>query len=133
MVASLSRKEIDDLTKYVSIYGAKGLAYIKINDRFRRHRRITVTYPKILTRTGYSRPFWTALKRRTGDLIFFGADKAKVVNEAMGALRVKLGTDHGLLEEGWKPVWVVDFPMFEWDENQKQMECAASSVYSTAV
>lgn len=115
----LSRKEIDDLTKYVSIYGAKGLAYIKINDLSAGIEGLQSPILKFLPENVVQ----TILERtlaKTGDLIFFGADKAKVVNEAMGALRVKLGTDHGLLENGWKPVWVVDFPMFEWDENRER-------------
>lgn len=115
----LSRKEIDDLTKYVSIYGAKGLAYIKINDLSAGVEGLQSPILKFLP----EQVIQTVLDRtqaQTGDLIFFGADKVKIVNEAMGALRVKLGTDHGLLEEGWKPVWVVDFPMFEWDENQNR-------------
>ncbi len=111
----LSRKEIDDYTKYVSIYGAKGLAYIKINDlavgREGMQSPILKFLPDdainaIVERTG----------AETGDLIFFGADKASIVNEALGALRVKLGHDRGLVERGWRPVWVVDFPMFEHDE-----------------
>jgi len=111
----LSRKEIDDYTKYVSIYGAKGLAYIKINDlaagREGMQSPILKFLPDdavnaIVERTG----------AQTGDLIFFGADKAGIVNEALGALRVKLGHDRGLVEPGWRPVWVVDFPMFERDE-----------------
>jgi len=117
--ADLSRKEIDDLTKFVSNYGAKGLAYVKVNDREGGREGLQSPILKflpdeviesILERTG----------AQTGDLIFFGADKARIVNEALGALRVKLGTDRGLLEEGWRPLWVVDFPMFEWDEEQKR-------------
>ena len=113
----LSRKEIDDYTKFVGIYGAKGLAYVKVNDlaagrdglqspilKFLPDEAVTA----ILERTG----------AQTGDLIFFGADKAKVVNEALGALRVKVGEDLGLMERGWRPLWVVDFPMFEWDDKE---------------
>jgi len=115
----LSRKEIDDYTKYVSIYGAKGLAYIKVNDVAAGRDGLQSpilkflpddTVQTILDRTG----------AQSGDLIFFGADKAKIVNEALGALRIKLGHDRGLLKEGWQPLWVVDFPMFEWDENAKR-------------
>ncbi len=115
----LSRKEIDDLTKYVSIYGAKGLAYIKINYLSSGIDGLQSPILKFLSEPVIK----TVLDRtqaQTGDLIFFGAATAKIVNESMGALRVKLGTDHGFLKEGWKPVWVVDFPMFEWDENQKR-------------
>jgi aspartyl-tRNA synthetase len=111
----LSRKDIDGYTKYVSIYGAKGLAYIKINDLAAGREGLQSPILKflpdeavnaIIERTG----------AETGDLIFFGADKAGIVNEALGALRVKLGHDRGLVERGWRPVWVVDFPMFERDE-----------------
>jgi len=111
----LSRKDIDGYTKYVSIYGAKGLAYIKINDLAAGREGLQSPILKflpdeavnaIIERTG----------AETGDLIFFGADKAGIVNEALGALRVKLGHDRGLVEKGWRPVWVVDFPMFERDE-----------------
>jgi len=111
----LSRKEIDDYTKFVGIYGAKGLAYIKVNDKAAGRDGLQSPILKflpdeavdgIMSRTG----------AEDGDLIFFGADKAKVVNEALGALRVKLGEDLGLMEGEWKPLWVVDFPMFEWDE-----------------
>ncbi|NEX16071.1 MAG: aspartate--tRNA ligase [Halochromatium sp.] len=109
----LTRKEIDDYTKFVGIYGAKGLAYIKVNDWAAKGREglqspILKFLPDsavdgIMARTGAG----------DGDLVFFGADKATVVNEALGALRVKLGHDRGLLEGDWRPLWVVDFPMFE--------------------
>ncbi len=109
----LSRKAIDDYSQFVGIYGAKGLAYIKVNDWAGQGREglqspILKFLPDaavagIMARTG-------ALD---GDIIFFGADKANVVNEAIGALRVKLGQDLGLMAEGWHPLWVVDFPMFE--------------------
>lgn len=111
----ISRKEIDDLTKYVGIYGAKGLAYIKVNDVSAGTAGLQSPILKFLPEQVIA----TILQRTqavTGDLIFFGADKAKSVNEAMGALRIKLGTDYGLLDEGWKPLWIVDFPMFERDE-----------------
>jgi len=115
----LSRKDIDDLTKFVGIYGAKGLAYIKVNDRNGGIDGLqspivkfapAEVWESVLAKTG----------AQTGDLIFFGADKASVVNEAMGALRVKLGHDLNLLEGDWKPVWVVDFPMFEWDDKSQR-------------
>jgi aspartyl-tRNA synthetase len=111
----LSRKDIDDYTKFVSIYGAKGLAYIKVNDKAAGREGLQSPILKFLPDEVVQ-----AIMERTGaevgDLIFFGADSAKVVNEALGALRVKLGHDRGLLERGWKPLWVVDFPMFEWDD-----------------
>ncbi len=114
-VGDLSRKDIDDLTKYVSIYGARGLAYIKVNDLAAGVDGLqspivkfapAEVWASVLAKTG----------AQTGDLIFFGADKATIVNEAMGALRIKLGHDLNLLQGDWKPVWVVDFPMFDWDE-----------------
>ena len=111
----LSRKEIDDYTKYVGIYGARGLAYIKVNKWADKREGLQSPILKFLPDEAVE-----AIMQRTGaqdgDLIFFGADKARVVNEALGALRVKLGHDRGLVERGWKPLWVVDFPMFEWDE-----------------
>ncbi len=116
----LTRKEIDDYTEFVKIYGAKGLAYIKVNDPARPNEDglqspIVKFLPpevleEVLRRTGAER----------GDLIFFGADRAKVVNDALGALRQKLGHDKGYLEPGWRPLWVVDFPMFEYDEEAKR-------------
>jgi aspartyl-tRNA synthetase len=114
---TLSRKDIDDYTKFVGIYGAKGLAYIKVNDIGQGREGLQSPILKflpdaavdgILERTG----------AQNGDLIFFGADRASVVNEALGALRVRLGHDLGMMEEGWRPLWVVDFPMFEWDEDE---------------
>ncbi|ADC61669.1 aspartate--tRNA ligase [Allochromatium vinosum] len=111
----LSRKEIDGYTQFVGIYGAKGLAYIKVNEWAAKGREglqspilkflPDATVEGIMARTGAV----------DGDLIFFGADKARVVNESIGALRVKLGQDRGLLEGEWRPLWVVDFPMFEHD------------------
>ncbi|MCG5536433.1 aspartate--tRNA ligase [Ectothiorhodospira mobilis] len=114
---ALTRKEIEDYTGFVGRYGAKGLAYIKVNDlnagREGLQSPILKFLPdtvvvEILDRSG----------AEDGDLIFFGADKARVVNESMGALRVKLGHDRGLVERGWRPLWVVDFPMFELDEKE---------------
>jgi aspartyl-tRNA synthetase len=118
----MSRSEIDAYTEYVKIYGAKGLAWIKVNDAGKGRDGLQSPIVKnlhdgaigeILARTG----------ARNGDLIFFGADKAKVVNDAMGALRVKIGHSefgkaHGLFEDRWAPLWVVDFPMFEFDEDE---------------
>jgi aspartyl-tRNA synthetase len=112
---TLSRKEIDDYTKYVGIYGAKGLAYIKVNDWAGKGRDgLQSPILKFLPDAAVQ-----GIMERTaaadGDLIFFGADKATVVNESIGALRVRLGHDRGLLEGTWRPLWVVDFPMFERD------------------
>lgn len=113
--ADLSRKDIDDLTKYVSIYGAKGLAYIKVNDIDAGIDGLQSPIVKFAPAE-----VWASVLAKTGaqngDILFFGADKATIVNEAMGALRVKLGHDLNLLQGEWKPVWVVDFPMFDWDE-----------------
>jgi len=115
----LTRKEIDDYTKYVGIYGAKGLAYIKVNALAKGRDGLQSPILKFLPDDVI-----TAIMERTGaedgDLVFFGADKASIVNEALGALRVKLGEDRGLLEGEWKPLWVVDFPMFEWDDGAER-------------
>ncbi|MED5238024.1 MAG: aspartate--tRNA ligase [Pseudomonadota bacterium] len=114
---SLSRKDIDGYTKFVSIYGAKGLAYIKVNDLAAGAEGLQSPILKFLTEEAIQ----GILERtgaQTGDLIFFGADKARIVNEALGALRVKVGHDLNLVEGEWAPLWVVDFPMFEEDEGQ---------------
>src|SRR5687768_9191898 len=110
----LTRKEIDDYGAFVGNYGAKGLAYIKVNPD-----GLQSPIVKFL-----SKEMLDEIVRRTaaqpGDLIFFGADKAKIVNDALGALRVKLAHDKGLVQKDWRPVWVVDFPMFEWDEEGRR-------------
>jgi aspartyl-tRNA synthetase len=112
--AELSRKELDDLTPFVATYGAKGLAYIKVNPDGLQSPIVKflskAELDEILKRT----------KAKPGDLIFFGADKAKIVNDALGALRLKLGHEKGLAAKGWRPLWIVDFPMFEWDEEAKR-------------
>ncbi|WP_434779773.1 aspartate--tRNA ligase [Neisseria sp. Ec49-e6-T10] len=118
--ATLSRKEIDDYTQFVGIYGAKGLAYIKVNDVSKANEEgLQSPIVKFLSEAALT----TILEKtgaQNGDLIFFGADKAKVVNEAIGALRIKIGHEHGLdngyFTPEWKPLWVVDFPMFEYDD-----------------
>ena len=111
----LSRKQIDEYTKFVGIYGAKGLAYIKVNDKSDLEGGLQSPIVKFLTE-----PVRAAILERVsaenGDLIFFGADSAKVVNEALGALRCKLGEDLDLYTAEWAPLWVVDFPMFEEDD-----------------
>jgi aspartyl-tRNA synthetase len=115
----LSRKQIDDYTAFVARYGAKGLAYIKVNDASKGRDGLQSPILKFLSDTAIA-----GLVERTGaatgDLVFFGADKAKVVNDALGALRVKVGQDLGLVEAGWRPLWVMDFPMFEWDPAAKR-------------
>jgi aspartyl-tRNA synthetase len=113
---TLTRKEIDDYTAFATVYGAKGLAYIKVNDAAKPSEEglqspiVKFLGPEalrqILVRTGAA----------TGDVIFFCADRAKIVNDALGALRARIGHDRGLFEAGWKPLWVVDFPMFEQDD-----------------
>jgi aspartyl-tRNA synthetase len=111
----LSRKEIDDYTKFVAIYGARGLAYIKVNDLSQGRDGLQSPILKFLPDEVIS-AIMQRVGAQDGDLVFFGADKSKVVNDALGALREKLGHDCNIIEHGWKPLWVVDFPMFEWDE-----------------
>ncbi len=117
--ADLSRKEIDELTAYVGRYGAKGLAYIKVNDVTAGREGLQSPIVKFLPDEALEE----IIKRcdvETGDMLFFGAGSTTVVNESIGALRVKLGHDRGLASNEWKPLWVVDFPMFEWDERNKR-------------
>jgi aspartyl-tRNA synthetase len=113
--AAISRKDIDDYTSYVGKYGARGLAYIKVNEVAAGRDGLQSPIMKFLPDEVVA-----AIVARTGiedgDLVFFGADRASVVNEALGALRVKLGHDRGMVEGTWRPLWVVDFPLFEWDE-----------------
>ena len=117
--AALSRKEIDDYTAFVGRYGAKGLAYIKVNERAKGRDGLQSPITKFLSDDALA-----GILERTGaqdnDLIFFGADSAKVVSDALGALRLKIGQDLKLVEPGWRPLWVVDFPMFEWDGDEKR-------------
>lgn len=113
----LSRKEIDDYTRFVEIYGARGLAYIKVVERSRGRAGLQSPILKFLP-DDVIRTILERTEALDGDVIFFGADKASIVNESLGALRVKLGHDHGFVEHGWRPLWVVDFPMFEWDERE---------------
>ncbi len=116
----LTRKQIDDYTAFVGRYGAKGLAYIKVNDPTAGVDGLQSPIVKFLTPEAV-----TGILERTGaragDLIFFGADRASVVSDALGALRVRLGHDLGMVEEGWRPLWVVDFPMFEHDEKDGRL------------
>ncbi len=116
---ALTRKEIDGYTDFVGIYGAKGLAYIKVNELAKGRDGLQSPILKFLPDEAID----TIMKRvgaKDGDLVFFGADKTKVVNEALGALRVKLGHDRNLLEGDWAPLWVIDFPMFEWDDGDNR-------------
>jgi aspartyl-tRNA synthetase len=116
---SLTRKQIDDYTDFVSRYGAKGLAYIKVNAVDQGRDGLQSPILKFLPDDTIAGIF-SRMDLSAGDLVFFGADKAAVVNDALGALRVKLGHDLGLTEHGWRPVWVVDFPMFDWDAKDKR-------------
>lgn len=109
---SLTRKQIDDYTKFVSIYGAKGLAYIKVNDKSDLEEGLQSPIVKFLP-VEVRAQLLERLEAQDGDLIFFGADSAKIVNEALGALRCKIGEDLDLYTCEWAPLWVVDFPMFE--------------------
>jgi aspartyl-tRNA synthetase len=115
----LSRKEIDDYTAFVSIYGAKGLAYIKINERAKGVEGLQSPILKFLPHE-VTHQILERCGARDGDLVFFGADRAKIVNDSIGALRQKVGHDRGLAEKAWRPLWVVDFPMFEYDEEARQ-------------
>ncbi|MDW7748620.1 aspartate--tRNA ligase [Halomonas sp.] len=111
--ASLSRKEIDDYTRFVGIYGARGLAWIKVNERAKGLEGLQSPIVKFME--GVVEELLDRVGAEDGDIIFFGADKARIVNEALGALRVRLGEDLDLYTAEWAPLWVVDFPMFEED------------------
>jgi len=113
--AELSRKQIDDYTDFVGIYGAKGLAWVKVNDIDAGTEGLQSPILKFMPDEVISSVLGR-VDAKNGDILFFGADKAGIVNEAIGALRVKLGEDLGMLESEWAPVWVVDFPMFDQDE-----------------
>ncbi|MCL2075076.1 MAG: aspartate--tRNA ligase [Betaproteobacteria bacterium] len=119
--AALTRGEIDEYTKFVAIYGAKGLAYIKVNDRSQPNEN---GLQSPIVKNLHEAALKGILERadaQSGDLIFFGADKTSVVNDAMGALRVKLGHEKGHINQNaWEPVWIVDFPMFERDEAENR-------------
>ena len=115
----LSRKEIDDYAAYVARFGAKGLAYIKVNEATKGRDGLQSPILKFLSDAALC-GILERTAARDGDLIFFGADTAKVVSDALGALRLKLGEDLKLTQAGWRPLWVVDFPMFEWDADAKR-------------
>jgi aspartyl-tRNA synthetase len=122
--ALFTRKELDDLTPFVAIYGAKGLAYIRVNDASKLNEEglqspiVKFLSPEILRgileRTGAA----------NGDLVFFGADRRKVVNDALGALRTRIGHGKGFAEEGWRPCWVLDFPAYEYDAENRRWNAA---------
>ncbi len=116
---ALTRKEIDDYTAYVSRYGAKGLAYVKVNERSRGREGLQSPIVKFLSDTAVA-GILERTAARDGDLIFFGAGPAKVVNDSLGALRLKVGEDSRRIELGWRPLWVVDFPMFEWEAQERR-------------
>ncbi|MCC2624280.1 MAG: aspartate--tRNA ligase [Burkholderiales bacterium] len=117
---SLSRKEIDEYTKFVGIYGARGLAYLKVNDVTQINENgLQSPIVKFLTEDEL-KTIISVTSAVNGETLLFGADSIKVVNEAMGALRLKLGHERGLATKDWKPLWVVDFPMFEYDEDAKR-------------
>ena len=119
--ASLSRGEIDGYTEFVKIYGAKGLAYIKVNDVTKLNEE---GLQSPIVKNLHAQSLKTIVERtgaQSGDLIFFGADKTKVVNDALGALRIKIGHEKGYTNgQAWEPLWVIDFPMFEYDEEEKR-------------
>jgi aspartyl-tRNA synthetase len=110
----LTRKEIDDFGPFVATHGAKGLAYIKVNDRAKIPEGLQSPIVKFLP-AEVLRQVIERTGAQNGDTIFFGADKAGIVNAALGALRLKIGLDKNLVEKSWRPLWVLDFPMFEWD------------------
>ena len=125
--AKLSRKEIDTYTEFVGIYGAKGLAYIKVNDISKINNTEDSGLQSPIVKFLSDQVLQNIIEKtnaQNGDIIFFGADKAKVVNEAIGALRIKIGHEHGgengYFTDEWRPLWVVDFPMFEYDEEENR-------------
>ena len=126
--ASMPRSEIDAYTEFVKIYGAKGLAYIKVNDKAKGREGLQSPIVKNLS-DELLQHILTVTGAQDGDVIFFGADRAKIVYDSLGALRLKIGhsdfgKENGLYEEGWKALWVVDFPMFEYDdEEQRWVAC----------
>jgi len=116
---ALTRGEIDAYSQFVGIYGAKGLAYIKVNEVAKGREGLQSPIVKNLSDAALD-AIVARSGAKDGDLIFFAADKAKIVNDALGALRVKIGHEKGYAVAGWKPLWVVDFPMFEYDEEAKR-------------
>ncbi len=117
--AKLTRKEIDDYTAFVANYGAKGLAYIKVNEVAKGRDGLQSPIMKFLP-DATVQGLIERLSLKDGDLVFFGADKKKVVSDSLAALRVKVGRDLKMVKPGWHPLWVVDFPMFDWDPKEKR-------------
>jgi aspartyl-tRNA synthetase len=115
----LTRSQIDQYTAYVAQFGAKGLAYVKVNDAAKGRDGLQSPILKFLSDDAVA-GILSRTRAESGDLIFFGADKSKIVNDALGALRLKLGQELGLVADGWRPLWVVDFPMFEYDADAKR-------------
>jgi aspartyl-tRNA synthetase len=124
--ASMPRKQIDDYTKFVGIYGAKGLAYIKVNERAKGVEGLQSPIVKNIPEANLN-VILDRVGAVDGDIVFFGADKAKIVSEALGALRIKLGHDLDLLTCKWAPMWVVDFPMFEENDDGSFSACTTRS------
>ncbi|OOG42557.1 aspartate--tRNA ligase [Rhodanobacter sp. C05] len=117
--SALSRKDIDGLTEYVSRYGAKGLAWLKVEDLAKGRDGISSPVAKFLDDAALDGVL-KATSAQSGDIVFFGAGKWKTVTDFMGALRLKVGKDRGLVENSWKPLWVTDFPMFEYDTEERR-------------
>ena len=117
--AQISRQQIDDYTKFVADLGAKGLAYIKVNDASGGRDGLQSPILKFLSDGTVGRIVANTASQ-SGDMIFFGADDAKIVNASLGALRARIAQDLDLVESGWQPVWVVDFPLVEFDETEKR-------------
>lgn len=117
--SDMSRKQIDDYTDFVSNYGAKGLAYIRVNDIEKGIEGLQSPILKFLNDEVINQLI-EKLSLSNGDTVFFGADKKDIVNASLGALRVKMAEDFSLIKDGWFPLWVTDFPMFHWDEREKR-------------
>lgn len=119
-VDKLSRKYLDELAEFVKIYGAKGLSYLKVNDLTKGREGLQSSLLKNISDDAVWHNILQRTEAATGDVLFFGAGQSKVVNESMAALRNKLGADLNLFVGAWRPLWVIDFPMFEWDEHAKR-------------
>ncbi|MDQ7050064.1 MAG: amino acid--tRNA ligase-related protein [Enterobacterales bacterium] len=126
--ASLSRKQIDQYAEYAGRYGARGLAWMKVKETGKGTEGVQSPIAKFLT-DDIVNAIIANTNAAAGDILLFGADSNKVVTDSLGALRLKVAEDLGLVEDVWKPLWVVDFPMFE--EDKGQHACIASSVYRT--
>jgi len=121
--ADFTRKELDDFAVFAAIYGAKGLAYIKVNDRAKLPEGLQSPIVKFLPVSVLEKVLERSAAQN-GDVLLFGADKAKIVNDVLGALRLRIGHEKGHAAQGWRPLWVVDFPMFEWDEEERRWSAA---------